>query len=130
MTITRDSTDTFNITIHDRLSGLPIVGVKMTPEDFAFAITSLAHSPAEYTLKPSERIHERVGKERVTRYVNIAGFDKHKGDKERLRELIAPHLVDGWELHCDGMGTRQKSGSHTIILRKFVDPRDSKDLRL
>ena len=80
------------IEIDDEASGLEVVQVKLSLEDFAKAITS---SVVYVDLRYNDS--SNVGKVRELKTVRVSkGAAKYDSTPEELRAIVAPYEVDGW----------------------------------
>lgn len=92
ITITRDSTDTINISIEDRASGLRLLECKMELEYFAKAITNLAFQPCAINYYGSLNI----GKKRELKQEFVTLTDGFHSFEKEIKTLVKPYEVDGW----------------------------------
>lgn len=116
--------NSFRISIGDESSGLNIVEVSMSHEQFANALTGIAHSKANYARKPKQSMIDNIGKKKETRSFNIAKHDIY--DKDELKRYVieqvneSGELKDGWMIWDDGTRSQQPTLMHKVILYRYV----------
>ena len=121
LTISRDSHNEINVTITDRASGIRFVELKMTPADFAIALTGQAYIDGEMRFRGLEN----VGKELVIEKREITA-PLSTYDKEELRAwLVENAQEEGWILdsYLGSHGSVHRSGEATILrysVRKYI----------
>lgn len=117
------SEDFMAIDIEDSSSGLTIVRTEMSLENFAKVITGQGNMECELRRMPSAYTTERYGMKAETKTVlldNISRYHDKEILKDKIKEAVGPHLVDGWELWQDGTGSRQDGEKWKAILLRYV----------
>lgn len=103
ITISRNSRDTIRIRVKDDASRIQFIDVKMTPHDFAMAITGLS----EIEVQADVHGLEHVGKTRVTE-PRTAVCPLNTYDKDALRQWLKDNCQEpGWMLddYIDSQGS-------------------------
>lgn len=94
-----------SIRVEDQLSGLEVISIRMTLEDFATALMGQGFIPCTFDYNDTKRIgmHREVKTElvkfncyrdRPSRQVNASNYAEV--EEEYLRSKLAPFEVDGW----------------------------------
>lgn len=112
--------DYISLRVEDDISGVIVTDVKMSLSEFAKCVTSQGHCPGEFTLIPTSEIASRFGKKREVKTVKLP-WKKLHGDVETLKELIQPHLVDGWQTRGLGLSQQQPPDGHNVTLVRWVE---------
>jgi len=121
-----DSGSVIAITITDDSSGLQIVEVEMSPENFVECLTGLAYAPATFLSLIDKKIYENVGRKRETKTIFVDKPSLYADAESRKKEVLksvegSGELRDGWMLHSDGIGTQQPTDRHAVVLYRFVE---------
>lgn len=121
-----DGSRYISIEIGDRDSSLTVIDIHISLEDFAMALTGLAHVPAEVEHWIGSNAG-KVGRFAHTRNVALPGRAPWNA-KDRGRTWVLDHplvqeaIAAGWELWDDGTRSQQNDrGHHHIHLRRYED---------
>ncbi|WP_339119634.1 hypothetical protein [Halomonas sp. BMC6] len=122
VTIGRSSKGSIFIRVGDCSSRLSIIEVEMTPENFTECLMGLSFVDARIKSLISHGDLLHVGKRRVVEMVKCdraANLDR----KDQLT-IVEQHFnthyhPSGWEMHSDGIGTKQHGTQHTYMVRKY-----------
>jgi hypothetical protein len=115
-----------SINIQDDSSGIHIINVQMSLEDFAHAITGLGNVDCEIHNLTNNIGFARIGKIREYKEVFVYEPDYKLTilEKQLLVEKAvrdSGYLVDGWEISDHGLHRQQPTQNHCVSLRRFVD---------
>ena len=123
--IGRNNYDEINITVGDRKSGLRVVEIKTTLQEFARAITGVGYSKATFSFVPTQFTVDSILKNRETMEILVnksSIFSKEEQSKIVEDEFLKSGLSEkGWMLFDDGTRTQQPGKKHRAILYRFVD---------
>lgn len=103
------------ISLDDDSSGVPVVQVELTMEEFGLFISGLAMRPCEYEAGNSALF----GASREVKSEQVVWGDATKED------AVAPFEVDGWRARLSDVGNYHNRISHDIynvMFFRFVDP--------
>ena len=94
---THKTDDEVRIEVTDDKSGLRVVEIKLTRDNFAKALGKLAFIPCKFTMSDAKNIGKKreVKIELVFIPIYCCTDDENMNDK-RIREQFAPFEVDGW----------------------------------
>jgi hypothetical protein len=121
LSCSRTNRGTIGFTVEDEHSGDTILELTIPLKEFALLVTGLGGIKVECELNldanvAKKRIVERVCCEKSVHY--------HKQDQKDLvqqhfDESIVP-LLEGWEIHSDGIGSQQRGDKHEYVIKKYV----------
>jgi len=125
--------DGISIEITDKLSGLDIITIDVTPYDFGMAVTGLSAVPVEIKRKPTGFIVNNIGKKRETKsiFVNkpehsLCGDNYKTEIRVRLVSEMRKPEWEGWDLFSDGTSSQQPGEKHRAIMWRFVEAKEGK----
>lgn len=119
-----------NIELSDCLSGIRMLSVEMTMQDFAEAITGLGYRECTHSVNVSNL--DKIGKKLEIKSVPIL-FDGQPplGDKffDYMSRLVKPYEVDGWTVDDYDIKSRNYHRNcamdgrpaYTVSFRRYVD---------
>lgn len=124
VTISRNNHDEISIEIIDESSGLHIIKVHMTPDQFAKAVTGVSFQHADITNPPTEYIVNNIGKSRETKDFIVDKVKSYKEEDQQDAVMASFNSsglsADGWELFDDGTRSQQPTDRHRATIRRFV----------
>lgn len=123
--VSRSGKQAIFISLEDEPSGVPVIEIKITPEDFALFLTGLSDRDCEFKLYNSPFI----GKSRE--YKNVAVTFPGEGweiTNEQVFEAIKPFTVDGWMVFNEDQikqdRNRVKMRTYNLTFIRFVEVTD------
>ena len=114
----------YSITVRDEKSGRPIAAIRLSPEDFAGAVTAL-WSKCEATLYPEEisKYGKIIEHKHVAIPVGSARSDKEIA--EVLSVAVIPHETDGWkaqDIDEKHLNLRNLTGDHYhVTFERYIE---------
>lgn len=122
VTVSRSSTGLIGISIKDPLSRLSIIEVEITPENFTECLMGLSFVDAQIKslISDSDLLH--VGKRRVVQSVKcdrVMSLDRKDQITIVQQHFDEHHRPSGWEMHSDGIGTKQQGAQHTYMVKRY-----------
>ena len=112
------------ISIDDDDSGLGVVEVEISAEQFTMALSGLASRPAEVTHILQPGMFASLGKQRRTETRWCPKVSNYS--KEEQRKIVATHFnngsdpEEGWEILDYGVHRQQPGKNHLYYVRKYV----------
>ena len=118
LTISRYSNDTIAIKVEDD-NGCRILVAKLTPHDFAMALTGLSNVDCQYTVTA-----ENAGKIREIKTVIVPVDESHQMiQADEKAAILATYEVDGWKAYPPDLGNHKKKlgNGYEVAFTRFVD---------
>lgn len=118
------------IYINCESSNLRIIEVEMDPADFLSAVMGRGDMKGEVVYWDHAKA-VNVGKNRIAKTVMIEKPPGH--DRQASAKYIRGHrdileaMKDGWEIHDDGLSSRQDGNKHKVVLRRYEDNKNERD---
>lgn len=116
----------WSIEVTDEKSGVDAIRVKISDEEFAKALGSVAFRPCSFEYRKDAPI----GKIREVKDVNIPNLDYTASDA-LVREAVAEHEKDGWVGRDGDMRNRHRRGEDSsgneyrrVAYTRFVDDKE------
>jgi hypothetical protein len=122
--ISRSGKKPIFITLEDDLSGVPVIEIEMTPEDFALFLTGLSGRECKFKLYNSPFVGKR--REYKEAQVTFPGEGWGITDEQKAKGL-EPFLVDGWRVfYQDQVGkdryrVKDTPRTFTVTFIRFVE---------
>lgn len=124
----------WHIKIDDQISGVRILNVDLSPDEFARALASHQLSSVDAEILDAESFAARVGKRHDVKTVRlpVGAIRENKAVLDHCREAVKPYLIDGWLLggELDDYNWRrfnQVAGTYSATLERWVDPATPKE---
>ena len=119
--------NTIILELEDYTSGLRLLSLEMTPEDYGMLVGGAGARVCEITNLPNDYVLKNVGKRFVGEEVFLKNFnarDYHNEEsdaKAEIRDRLTQELADGWVINSYGLTSRQddKRG-HKVHIKKYV----------
>lgn len=127
VSISRNSSDEITFRFDDKLSRAQFLAVKMTPHDFAMAITGLSYIECDAVV----RALEYVGKQKVTEQRTVEYTGPSTYDREAMGKWLKDtQQEDGWHLstYLGSQSSVDYKDGKTLLnyhVYKFVEPTET-----
>ncbi len=114
-----------SIKISDEKSGMKIVELNLSLEDFAKCITGQAHMKGDLDFVIREEDRKKVGKKKELRTLCC---EKQSYSKNEQRMTVLSHfdqwrreMGEEWEIWSDGTTTQQRNSHHEYTVCRYVE---------
>lgn len=125
ISISRNSNNEINICIEDKMSGARFIDVKMTPENFALAITNLSSLNCDFELRGLSVVGKKL---EVKKELLDAKDLSCSNYAEKILELVKPYEIDGWKVDSyDIRGYnyhKSKKDKYEMTFRRYIEVTD------
>ena len=123
ITISRASDDLVYLNIQDKRSGVRLIEVAMTLEEYAMTITGVANRECKVEHLLTKKALERTGKQKQVKKIVMSG-DVFKEYKERIADiekLMKTDDLKDWIVWDDGARTQQNNPlGYEITVCRYV----------
>lgn len=106
--------DYINITISDDTSGCEFVDLTMSMTDFAYCVTGMSHQDCSVEFRP-----DNVGKTMEHKTISIPRPKSYGKDVSEIKNLLAPHEVDGWVGNASDASNHHQWGPDDTVSVSF-----------
>ena len=119
--------NTIILEIEDTLSGLNILRLEMSPEEYGMLVSAAGSRDCTITRPPTSYTLENMGKTFEGKTVYLPDFDKYKYRDDELAaeteivRLLADEIMGEWSINSMGLTSHQNDPrGHRVHLKRYV----------